>query len=69
MNVFSLIPQPMLMVVQLNIRFSVVDNVFGCMGVGREGQDHSWILKIAAKQGCLLSFEWEKTNFTTFGHP
>jgi len=26
-----------------------------------------WILKISAKQGCFLNFEWEKTNFTTFG--
>jgi len=26
-----------------------------------------WILKISAKKGCFLNFEWEKTNFTTFG--
>ena len=24
-------------------------------------------LKISAKKGCFLSFEWQKTNFTTFG--
>ena len=29
-----------------------------------------WILKISTiKKGCFLSFEWEKTNFTTFGTP
>jgi len=22
-----------------------------------------------SKKGCFLSFEWEKTNFITFGHP
>jgi len=22
-----------------------------------------------SKKRCFLSFEWEKTNFTTFGHP
>ena len=27
------------------------------------------ISKISAKKGCFLSFEWEKTNFTTFGPP
>jgi len=27
------------------------------------------ILKISAKQGCFRSFEWEKTNFTTFVPP
>ena len=26
----------------------------------------TWILKISAKKGCFLSFEWEKLNFTTF---
>jgi len=41
------------------------------MGVGMEawGSWHPWILKILAKKGWFLSFEWEKTNFTTFGHP
>jgi len=34
------------------------------MGVGRGAP---WILKISAKKCCFLSFEWEKTNFTTFG--
>jgi len=32
------------------------------------GQGGHWIWKISAK-GCFLSFEWEKTNFTTFGLP
>ena len=36
------------------------------MGVGEGG---GWILKISAKNGCFLSFEWEKSNFTTFGPP
>jgi len=40
-----------------------------CMGVGRWGRGHPWILKISAKKGCFLSFEWEKTNFTTFSPP
>jgi len=26
-------------------------------------------LKISAKKGCFLSFEWEKANFTTFDPP
>jgi len=26
-------------------------------------------LKILAKKGCFLDFEWEKTNFTTFALP
>jgi len=26
-----------------------------------------WILKFSAKRGCFLSFEWEKSYFTTFG--
>ena len=28
-----------------------------------------WILKIIAKKRCVLDFEWEKTNFITFGPP
>jgi len=28
-----------------------------------------WILKISAKKGCFLNFEWEKKNFTTFVLP
>jgi len=28
-----------------------------------------WILKILSKKSCFLSFEWEKTNFTTFAPP
>jgi len=28
-----------------------------------------WIFKITGTEGCFLSFEWEKTNFTTFSHP
>jgi len=40
------------------------------VGVGRWGQGGLaplWILKISAQKGCFLIFEWEKTNFTTFG--
>ena len=29
----------------------------------------AWILTFSEKKGCFLSFEWEKSNFTTFGHP
>jgi len=36
---------------------------------GEERVYPPWILKISAKKGCLLSFKWEKTNFTTFGPP
>jgi len=36
------------------------------MGVGALAP---WILKILAKKGCFLGFEWEKTNFATFGPP
>jgi len=41
------------------------------MGVGRGAGEaiHPWILKISANKVCFLSFEWEKSNFTTFGHP
>jgi len=42
------------------------------MGVGRGAAVAlalPWILKFSAKEGCFLSFEWEKSNFTTFGHP
>jgi len=28
-----------------------------------------WILKLSAKEGYFLIFEWEKTNITTFGPP
>jgi len=28
-----------------------------------------WILKISEKNGCFLSFEYEKTNFTSSGPP
>jgi len=38
------------------------------MGVGR-GALPPWILKVSAKKVFFLSFEWEKSNFTTFGHP
>jgi len=37
----------------------------GCMGVGRGASE--WIFELSAKKGCFLSFEWEKTNFTSFG--
>jgi len=36
---------------------------------GAGGTRPPWILKISAKKGCFLSFEWEKTNFTAFGPP
>jgi len=40
------------------------------MGVGRgRGDLVLWILNISAKKSCFLNFEWEKTNFTTFGPP
>jgi len=41
------------------------------MGVGKEAWEswHPWILKILAKKGWFLSFEWEKTILTTFGLP
>jgi len=36
------------------------------MGVGKEeGTKTPWILKFSAKKGYCLSFEWEKTSFTT----
>jgi len=40
------------------------------MGVGMGGTEEHWsrwILKILAQKGCFLSFECEKSNFTTFG--
>jgi len=41
------------------------------MGIGRGGRRDlaPWILTFSAKKGCFLSFEWEKTNFTTFTPP
>ena len=41
------------------------------MGVGRGGRGAlgPWILKISAKKGCFRSFEWEKSNLTTFSPP
>ena len=39
------------------------------MGVGIGGRTIPWILKFPAKKGCFIRFEWEKTNFTTFGTP
>jgi len=35
------------------------------MGAGRRGQEAfpPWILKISAKRGCFLSFEWEKITY------
>jgi len=36
---------------------------------GGKGVKAPWILKISAKKGCFLNFEWEKPNFTTFGLP
>jgi len=38
-------------------------------GGGQVGLDPNWILKFIAKKSCFLSFEWEKTNFITFGPP
>jgi len=34
-----------------------------------QGSLSPWILKMLAKIGCFLSFEWDKTKFTTFGTP
>jgi len=41
------------------------------MGVGRGGKGAETTLDIHnfSKKGYFLSFEWEKTNFTTFGLP
>jgi len=36
----------------------------GARGAG--GRCSPWVLKFIAKKECFLSFEWEKTNFTTF---
>jgi len=41
----------------------------GCRKEEAGGFFPPWILKFSAKKGCLFSFEWEKTNFTTFGPP
>ena len=38
------------------------------MGVGR-GALAPPDFESFSKKGCSLSFEWEKTNFTTFGPP
>jgi len=37
-------------------------------GHGRRkgGQGPPWIFKISATKCCFVSFEWEKSNFTTF---
>jgi len=40
-----------------------------CQGRRKGRPWHPWILKISAKKGCFLSFEWEKTSFTTFAIP
>jgi len=40
-------------------------------GHQKRGQRGPWpplYFEIFSKKGCFLSFEWEKTNFTTFGH-
>jgi len=39
------------------------------VGRGRTGTLVPWILKISVKKGCFLSFEWEKSNLTTFCPP
>jgi len=40
------------------------------MGVGRGGGGLAFLdFKIFCKKGCFPSFEWEKSNFTTFGLP
>ena len=36
-------------------------------GRRKRGARLPWIFKCLAKKGCFLSFEWEKSNFTTFG--
>jgi len=41
----------------------------GRTGGGRRALAPPRILKIFIKKGCFPSFEWEKTNFTTFGSP
>jgi len=41
------------------------------MGVGKGGRVPRPLLdfEIFNKKGCFLSFEWKKTNFSTFGTP
>jgi len=42
------------------------------MGVGRGRPGRALVpldFEIFSKKGCFLSFEWEKSNFTTFGPP
>jgi len=41
----------------------------GCRKRWERGPWTPWILKISAKNGCFLSFEWEKSNFITFDPP
>ena len=36
---------------------------------GGQGDQGPLIFENCSKKGCFLSFEWEKTNFTTFGLP
>jgi len=38
------------------------------MGVGKWGR-RPWVLKLLAKKGCFLSFQWKKTYFTAFDPP
>jgi len=52
------------------LTFFNTKDLYSGMGVGkRAGAWPPWILKFSAKKGCFLSFEWEKSNFTTFGSP
>ena len=45
------------------------NNLQGDMGVERGVQTWVTNFEILAKPGCFPSFEWEKTNFTTFALP
>jgi len=42
-------------------------NVWASEGGAGRSLALPWILKFSAKKGCFPSFEWDKSNFTTFG--
>ena len=51
---------------QVNISHDVNSRACTLYIIMDVGRPPRWILQYEGKKGCFFSFEWEKTNFTTF---
>jgi len=58
------------LLINVDIVIEIAVSLFGSQAWTSEGGDRPVVdFENSSKKGCFLSFEWEKTNFTTSAPP